>query len=328
MRRGAAGTRESGLPSSARRQMPFGAPDLGRWPVEPVEPVEPGGPAVSQRGTLRATFLGVSTVLLDDGVNAVLTDGFFSRPNLVRTAAARIRPDRRRIAAALRSAGVDRLDAVVVTHSHFDHALDSAAVAKRTGAWLVGSDSTWQIARGQGFPQERFLPAVDGEALRFGGLEITTILSEHSPGDLIPGSIAAPVEMPARAKELRTGDCLSVLVGHRDGTVLVHGSAGFVPGALTGRHADTVYLGVGVLGKQSEAFREDYWNEVVAAVGARRVVPVHWDDFTRPLSRPLHAMPRPLDEVAVALDWVEERAERAGVAFAMPRAGSPIAPWA
>lgn len=278
-------------------------------------------------GTLRATFLGVSTVLLDDGANAVLTDGFFSRPSIVRTMLGRIGPDRRRITSALRKAGVDRLDAVVVTHSHFDHALDSATVAKQTGAWLVGSTSTRQIAAGQGFPRERYIPAIGGETVRFGEFEVTTVLSAHSPGDLVPGSIPAPVQTPARMKDYRTGDCLSVLVGHRGRTVLVHGSAGFVPGALAGRRADTVYLGVGVLGKQPEAFREDYWNEVVTAVGARRVVPVHWDNFTRALTRPLRPMPRPLDEITIALTWLQERAERDGVAFELPRVGVPVDPW-
>ena len=35
----------------------------------------------------------------------------------------------------------------------------------------------------------------------------------------------------------------------------------------------------------------DYWTETVRAVGARRVVLIHWDDFFRPLSKPLRALP-------------------------------------
>ena len=49
-----------------------------------------------------------------------------------------------------------------------------------------------------------------------------------------------------------------------------------------------------------EAFRfylPAYLAEVADAVGATRIVPVHWDDFTRPLDEPLRPMP-----VAVRLD--------------------------
>lgn len=51
----------------------------------------------AEPGKARATFLGASTMLLDDGDTAERTDGFFSRPGLVRTVAGRTTPDPGRI---------------------------------------------------------------------------------------------------------------------------------------------------------------------------------------------------------------------------------------
>ena len=34
-----------------------------------------------------------------------------------------------------------------------------------------------------------------------------------------------------------------------------------------------------------------YLEQVVDAVGAQTVIPVHWDDFTRPLDAPLEPLP-------------------------------------
>ncbi|MFC0452562.1 MBL fold metallo-hydrolase [Rhodococcus jostii] len=82
---------------------------------------------------MRATFLGVSTVLLSDGETAVMTDGFFSRPPLLRSVLRPLRPDRAAIDRALARVRTDRLAAVLVAHSHYDHALDSPIVAQRTG---------------------------------------------------------------------------------------------------------------------------------------------------------------------------------------------------
>ena len=46
--------------------------------------------------------------------------------------------------------GVDRLEAVLPVHTHFDHAMDSAVVAARTGARLVGGASAAQVGVGGG----------------------------------------------------------------------------------------------------------------------------------------------------------------------------------
>ena len=71
------------------------APGLAPW-THLYEPPAPPG-----RGAPRTVFLGVSTILLDDGDTAILTDGFFSRPGLLRMRFGRLRPDRARIAAGL-----------------------------------------------------------------------------------------------------------------------------------------------------------------------------------------------------------------------------------
>src|SRR5664279_1871357 len=91
-------------------------------------------------GDLAVTFLGVSTLLLDDGDSAVMTDGFFSRPSLRKVAFGKLAPNPTRIDSALTRLGLNgantgrRLDAVLPVHTHFDHVMDSAAVANRTGA--------------------------------------------------------------------------------------------------------------------------------------------------------------------------------------------------
>ena len=98
---------------------------------------------------LTVTWFGVTTLLIDDGVTQILIDGYFSRPSLLDIALERaIEPDQAAIEGMLDRFEINRLKAVIPVHSHFDHALDSAEVAKQTGAQLMGSATTAQIAAG------------------------------------------------------------------------------------------------------------------------------------------------------------------------------------
>ena len=262
---------------------------------------------------LRATFLGVTTILLADGETAIMTDGFFSRPGLEKALEGAVAPDTERIDHALRTAGVTRLAAILTAHSHHDHAMDSAVVAEKTGARIIGSESTRNIARGAAFPDDMVSVIEGGESFTFGRFRVQAIRSPHSRHALFKGEVTAPLHTPAHLHEYKEGGNYSFLINHEGRRVLIHPSANFIPGFLSGERADIVFLGIGTLGKRRETFIRDYWREVVEATRAKLVIPIHWDNFFKPLDEPLEPSPPPFDLVDRAMRALRELAEPDGV---------------
>ncbi|OBI94973.1 MBL fold metallo-hydrolase [Mycobacterium alsense] len=301
-----------------------GRPDIARYADRFDAPVAaPDAP-------LSATWMGVATLLLDDGSSALMTDGYFSRPSLARVAAGTVAPSPARVDGCLARAEVSRLEAVIPVHTHIDHALDSALVADRTGARLVGGESAANVGRGYGLPEDRLVVATPGEPIRLGAFDVTLVESNHCPPDRFPGAIEAPLRPPVRASAYRCGEAWSALVHHRPSgrRLLIQGSAGFVKGALAGRRAEVVYLSVGQLGLRPRSYLFDYWAETVRAVGARRVILIHWDDFFSPLSKPLRALPYAGDDLDVSVGVLDELAAHDGVALHMPTVWRREDPWA
>lgn len=283
-------------------------------------------PATGDDDGLTAWFLGTSSVLVTDGHTWLLSDGFVTRPGLPRFVAGTIAPDRAKVQAAIDRLRVDSLAAVFCVHSHYDHALDAPVWALRTGADLVGSASTANLGRGLAVPETALRVVTDGRTLRYGQFELTFVHSVHSPGDRYPGVIDQPLTPPAKARAWRSDTSYSVLITHPRGRILVHASANWRPGALNGHRADVVYLGVGELGKQPDEFVAAYWNEVVRATGARRVILVHWDDFFVSLDRPLRPMPYALDNLPATMDRLLPLAHRDGIEILLPVAWQPTHP--
>ncbi|MCF6378527.1 MBL fold metallo-hydrolase [Nocardioides KLBMP 9356] len=289
-------------------------------------------PAASDGG-MGVTFLGVASLLLDDGGSAVMTDGYFSRPSLPTVLLRSIAPDEARIDAALDrlgfGAGGRRLAAVAPVHTHFDHALDSAVVAQRTGAVLVGGESAANVGRGGGLDPTRIDVVTPGRPRTYGAFTLTHVESDHCPPDRFPGTIDAPVVPPVRTGAYRCGEAWSIVVEHTSGrTALLQGSAGYVEGALDGRSAEVAYLGVGQLGVMPEDYIRAYWAQTVEAVGARRVVLTHWDDFFRGLDAPLRALPYAGDDLDVTMRVLTGLAQQQGVALHLPTLWRREDPWA
>ena len=283
---------------------------------------------------LTVNFLGVSTIVLRAGNVAIMVDGFFSRPlNVVR-----IRPNKRRIRRGLDRAGISRDDrgqrtdgarllALLVAQAHHDHAMDAGNVALLTGAEIVGSPSTRQVALGA-VPGLGIDPVMGGEELCFGPFHVRIIRSPHASGLFTPqleGEISTPLEPPQSFLAYDDTLNFSFLVTYRERTILIHPSAAFPApsptspgGGLGAICADIVFLSVGDLGRQTGPQIDTYWNKVVRDTGAASVVPIHWDNFllgvdfdARPPRRRLRVMPLTGHDEAMAR--LHESARRDGV---------------
>jgi len=275
-------------------------------------------PPATRRPRVSVSFLGVATLLISDGETHLMTDGWFTRVGLgdflLRRA---VSPDTDAIARGLQRAGVTRLAAVMPVHSHYDHAQDAPDVARRTGAILLGSESTAWIGRGAGMREQQIRLVEPGVPTHFGKFTVTHILSKHVP---LPGNaqkgppLTAPLIPPATVRDYPMGGAWSILIEHPLGTALVQGSAGFVPDALKGRRADTVFLGTGALTRQCEEYQDAYLREILDAVDAHRVIPIHYDDLFAPVGDALVPSPALVDDVPAAFDrllrWASEEEER------------------
>ena len=248
------------------------------------------------------TWLGVTTLLFDDGETQILIDGFFSRPSLGEIFLDRpVANDAATINYALNEYGMRRLAAIIPTHSHFDHAMDVGSIANRSSASILGSPSTIAIARGAGVPEDQITLVSIGEHYTFGRFDITMLPSTHAPigwRAAVPfaGRIDAPLKMPQPVSAFKEGGSYTIVVAHPQGTAVVQGSAGFPDNALADVPADVVLLGVGGLETLGRDYVAQYWQTMVTATGARSVYPIHFDDFTRPFGE-IVAAPRFLGDL-------------------------------
>lgn len=257
------------------------------------------------------TWLGVTTLLFDDGETQILIDGFFSRPSLADIMLGRpVESDAATINYVLDEYRMRRLAALIPVHSHYDHAMDVGAIANRSSASILGSGTTAQIARGAGVPEDQIIVASSGGEYAFGQFTVTMIDSSHAPlgwGGSVPfaGTVDEPLVTPAPVSAWREGRSYSIVVAHPHGTTLVQGSAGFLEGALEGVRVDIVMLGVGLLEGLGRDYAERYWQELVTTTGAAHVFPVHFDDFSRPFGE-IALQPRVLDNFVDTAGWLEE----------------------
>ncbi len=256
------------------------------WAVAGSTNVPPG--AVTVRWT------GTATLVFSDGETTWMTDGWFSRPGPLELAFGEIEPDVAAIEKGLARNGVTRAAGVFPVHSHYDHAMDAPEVARRTGALLLGSESTAQIGRGWGLPENQIRVLANREPVRLGRFILTPIESNHfqfpdamtrerALGD---PDISEPLVPPVGAFDYKVGKAYVLHVAHPLGQWLIVGSAGFVHGALEGVEADVVFLGTGGLGSQTADYRESYWRETVDLTRPDRIVPIHWDSLTGPIEGP------------------------------------------
>ncbi len=309
------------------------------WDQRPtLEEIDWAPPAAASAATpdvVTVTWLGVTTLLFDDGETQILIDGFFSRPGIADYLLRRpVDIDAPQINYAMNEFRIRRLAAIIPIHSHFDHAMDVGAVANRSEAMVLGSASTANLARGAGVPEDQITIAEEAVDYEFGNFKVTLLDSPHAPigwrGSVpMDGTIDEPMELPQPVSAWRMGGAYTVVIEHPQGTALVQGSSAFKKYELDDLSVDVVFLGASQLRSLGRNYAELYWQHTVTATGAHSVYPIHFDDFTKPFGV-VELPPRIIDNIVNTANWFDEFRNRwdSDTSLFMPEFGKPIAIYA
>jgi L-ascorbate metabolism protein UlaG (beta-lactamase superfamily)/heat shock protein HslJ len=256
-------------------------------------------------GAVKVTFLGTTMLLFDDGETQLLIDGFISRFPMKQVLTSTIQTDKTLLDAALSRAKVNRPKALFVAHSHYDHAFDVAYIAQKTGARLYGSVSTLNVGRGGGLNEDHMTLYEPGKEVTIGGFTVTVLPSKHSPpmpgvNDDLGQIIEPPLRQPTKFTDYKKGGSFDMLIKHGNNSILVKPAANYIEGAWDDVRADVLFLATGTLGNQDQAFQNTFYDQTVAKVRPKLVIPVHWDNFFLPLSEHLEA----LSDTPAAFDFL------------------------
>jgi L-ascorbate metabolism protein UlaG (beta-lactamase superfamily) len=295
------------------------------WPT-------PALASAANADAVTVTWLGVTTLLFDDGETQILIDGFFSRPSLAEVVLRRpIENDAPQINYAMNEFRMRRLAAIIPVHSHFDHAMDVGAIANRSSASILGSESTAQVARGAGVSEDQITVVEAAASFEFGNFQVTLRPIGHAPigwrGSVpFDGIIEEPLTMPQPISAWRMGGGFTIIIEHPQGTALVQGSSAYRKYDLQDVAADVVFLGVAQLESMGRDYAELYWQHTVTTTGSHSVYPVHFDDFTKPFGEVV-LPPKIIDNFETTAKWLLEFQRRwdSDTSLFMPEFGKPIA---
>jgi L-ascorbate metabolism protein UlaG (beta-lactamase superfamily) len=179
---------------------------------------------------------------------------------------------------------------VLIGHTHWDHAVDAPALARRYGCPAYGSDSLARLLRLHGV--EDAVTVEPRRPYELGPFVVSFVPSRHSK--LILGR-KVPFDGPLTCEDVhglaphtyRCGAVYGIRI-EVAGVSLYHQGSADLDDAALGREPVDVFL-AGVSGRQ---VTPRYWQRILPKLDPRLLVPTHYDDFFAPLGRSLRLVRR------------------------------------
>lgn len=241
--------------------------------------------AANPSAEVQLRYLGTAGFVLETGDYTLVIDPYVSRPSFKALAAGPLVADR-----ALIRRVIPRANDVLVGHSHFDHVLDTPDLCRQTGARLIGSSDTANVARAAGLAEAQIVVTEGREDIATARGLVRGVPADHGRVYFnrvpLPGRIEEPPPWPPRYRDLPHGLVLNWYV-EIAGVRIVHiDSAEFFERELVGLTADVVCLCA--IGRH---YRPNYVADCVRLLRPRMIVACHWDWFFTPYNAPPLCLP-------------------------------------
>lgn len=239
---------------------------------------------------VRVRWLGTAGFEISAGGSSILIDPYVTRAPFRACVMRPLEPDLAQIARITPQA-----DAILLGHTHFDHAMDAPVIARRTGATVFGSKSAVALCRASLVPETRLVDVERATSERpfeaeIGPFRLRFAPSAHSRFALgrvpFPGDIQDCDHVPLRTERYRCGAVFRVEIEVFGRTIVHLGSAELVERAAPPKDVDLLLLCVAGW-QSSDRFPE----RVARALDPKAVLLSHWDNFFLPLDQPAVMLP-------------------------------------
>jgi len=248
------------------------------------------------RAALYLTHFGAAGWEITDGERVILLDPYLSRLRVTGQFGTYTTPalpgDTRRVFGpdddlvsdtAVVDVHVSRADFILHSHSHFNHTIDMPYIAKKTGATVMGTESTTNLARAGGVPESQLLSVRGGEDYAFGSFSVKVIPSLHSAlnGKQFFDSRVVPRDFrgPRRLGTDVEGGTLAYLLRLGGYQILWFGSMNYIEREVAGLRPDVAMIAAAR--QRLEIY--EYTPRLMRALGNPRVVfATHWDEQSFP----------------------------------------------
>lgn len=174
---------------------------------------------------------------------------------------------------------IDRADAVLVGHTHFDHALDVPAIVRRTGAAAYGSPSLDHLMRLHGLAATVVEPHRDYEVGPFRFHFVPSVHSKLQLGLGVPysGELTCEHLDELTPQAYKCGQVSGICIEVAGMRFYHQGSADLLEDEIRDRGVDVFLCGI-----SGRRFTPKYVERIVRALQPQMIVPTHYDDFFRP----------------------------------------------
>lgn len=245
----------------------------------------------AQESPIQLRYLGTAGWEINDGTITVLIDPYISRVKL--GTGPGVSPDDTRETVnrsdvfvsdtILIDSIITKADFILAHHSHFDHLADVPYIAKKTGAKVIGTETTCNILRAYGISNEQLYPVKGGEDYQFENFSVQVIPSIHSALNdkhyIDSRTYTEPPSAPLKISEFIEGGSLMFLARFKNHNVLTMGSMNFVERELFGQKPDILLAGV----NRSQLGLYKYNERLLAVTNKPKyIIPTHWDNFRLP----------------------------------------------